>query len=202
MEKIRVGFTVDHTFRNLYGKIKDLYERYYIEELVGEIPDEELPRLTLPINTNNLMNHIPFTSEEEMFEFIFSEFPLEIFGYSKEVEKGSIMEFNSWSKKYSEKFDIFLISNEIDRTKPSTLFFLSKLGFQGDKIIFINDSVDIWEYCDILITSNELNNKKPDGKHLFIVDRLFNRQIEDGIRVSSLFEFFDLNLDTVTNNKN
>ena len=124
MEKIRVGFTVDHTFRNLYGKIKDLYERYYIEELVGEIPDEELPRLTLPINTNNLMNHIPFTSEEEMFEFIFSEFPLEIFGYSKEVEKGSIMEFNSWSKKYSEKFDIFLISNEIDRTKPSTLFFL------------------------------------------------------------------------------
>ena len=202
MEKIRVDFTVDHTFRNLYGKIKDLYERYYIEELVGEIPDEELPRLTLPINTNNLMNHIPFTSEEEMFEFIFSEFPLEIFGYSKEVEKGSIMEFNSWSKKYSEKFDIFLISNEIDRTKPSTLFFLSKLGFQGDKIIFINDSVDIWEYCDILITSNELNNKKPDGKHLFIVDRLFNRQIEDGIRVSSLFEFFDLNLDTVTNNKN
>jgi len=203
MEKIKIGISIDHTFRNIYGKIKDIYQKVHIEDLVGEVSEEELPKIKLPINTPDIMNHIPFENEEEMMDFIFQEYPLEIFGYSKEVEKGSMITFNEWAKENKELFDIFLISNEVDRTKSSTLFFLAKLGFQGEKIIFIDDNVDIWEYCDILVTCNEIKNKIPDGKQLFIVDRLFNRDIKIGKRVSSLYEFFEINLEPyLVNNDN
>jgi hypothetical protein len=195
MRKIVIGITIDHTFRNIYGKILDLYQKFYIDEPEKESVENETefirPVLTLPISTNNLMNHIPFESIEDMNDFIFSEFPLEIFGYSKESEPGSVQMFNIWIQDLLSNVDVVLISNEASRTKPATLFFLSKTGFEGNNIKFIDDTIDIWKICDILITSGEAKTKKPHNKKLIIIEKEHNKHLTGNITFKSIFDIFE-----------
>lgn len=196
MKKITIGFTVDHTFRNIYGKIVDLYKKYNIEEAALEASESNRefipPELNLPINTSNLMNHIPFESVEAMNDFIFSEFCPEIFAYSKESEPGSIQVFNDWMINLPKNVEVLLVSNEVGRTKPSTLFFLSKTGFEGNNIKFITDNVDIWKLCDILVTSGDINIKlsKPKNKKLIIINKEHNKGLTGDMNFNSLFDFF------------
>jgi hypothetical protein len=203
MKKIVIAFTVDHVFRNIYGKIVDLYKKYYIDEPTYDATEngEEFtaPELKLPINTNDLMNHIPFKCPDDMEDFIFSEFPLEIFGYSKESESGSIQMFNYWYQNLPENIDVILTSNEIGRTKPSTLFFLSKTGFEGNNIKFIGDNIDIWSLCDILVTSSEVKTVKPKNKKLIIIEREHNKQLNGDMKYNNLFDFYNDDISNIIN---
>jgi hypothetical protein len=200
MKKIIVGITLDHTFRNVYGKIVELYRKHNIDlpKAEAEDNDEEFtaPVLNLPINTNDLMNHIPFESVEEMNDFIFSEFALEIFGHAKETEPGSMQMFNSWVYDLPAEFEVVLISNEIGRTKAATFFFLSKTGFEGNNIKFIDDTIDIWEICDILITSSEIKTLKPKNKKLIIIERPYTKTLSGDKKLQSLFDLFTLDMST------
>jgi len=193
-KKTTIAFTIDHTFRDVFGKIVKLYNKFYVDE--PEIEAQETnsdftaPILTLPITSTNLMNHIPFESTEAMEDFIFVEFPLEIFGYANESESGIIRAFNMWIESLPENINVILISNEIGRTKPSTLFFLSKTGSECNTVTFIDDNVNIWDYCDTLVTSGEVKTKKPRCKKLIIIDKPFNQQLTGDIRYNSLFDLF------------
>jgi hypothetical protein len=59
-----------------------------------------------------------------------------------------------------------LISNQIGKTKPATLFFISKFGCEIDRVIFFNklNQNKIWDEFDVLITADpellEQNNNK------------------------------------------
>jgi hypothetical protein len=218
MEKIRIGITIDHVFRNVYSRIVELYKKHYIEipqdeadDNVGFItqfePDESgytqsvqvkfiPPVLNLPILSNNLLDHIPFSNIEEMNDFIFSEFSLEIFGYAKESESGSMIMFNNWISELPENVEVILISNEISKTKSATLFFLSKTGFEGKNIKFISDSIDIWEICDILVTSSDVKYLKPTDKTMIIIEKEYNKNLTGDIKFPSLLDFLetDINL--------
>jgi len=223
MEKIKIGITIDHVFRNVYGKIVELYRKHYIdlpkeeaEDNDGFITQFEInesgttavqvqfvpPVLNLPITSNNLMEHLPFKDEHEMNEFISEEFPLEIFGYAKEMEPGSMTVFNDWLTKLPSYVEVILISNEISKTKPATLFFLSKTGFEGNNIKFIDDSIDIWEICDILITSSEVKHLKPTNKKMIVIEREHNKTLTGDMKFSSLFELFEANIMDVIENNN
>ena len=210
MKKIIIGITLDHVFRNIHGRIIDLYKKYNIEIPQAEAEDNEIefvpPVLNLPITSSNLLDHIPFIDDEDMNDFIFSEFPLEIFGYSKEMEPGSMNVFNNWIYELPNDVEVVLISNEVSKTKPATLFFLSKTGFEGNNIKFIDDSIDIWEICDILITSSEIKYLKPKDKKLVIIEREHNKNLTGDIIFKSLFDLFDLNIleliDSVRSNQN
>ena len=195
MEKVRIVITIDHVIRNLYGRIVELYTKHYIElpkeQAMIEGYDFESPELNLPIKSHNLCDHIPFDDEEHMLDFIFSEFPLEIFGHAKESEQKSMMMLNEWIEDHPQ-FEIRLVSNEVERTKPSTLFFLSKIGCQVDNITFIDDNVDIWNYCDILITSSEPKNPKPECKKLILVQKPFNKGVKANIVLRSFVDLFDI----------
>ena len=195
MKKITIGITIDHTFRNIYGKMIDLYQKFYIDEPSDEAIDNGTefikPIINRQIDTNNIMNHIPFKDNEEMEDFIFSEFPLEIFGYSKESETGSIPMFNSWINNLPSNIEVVLISNEVSRTKPATLFFLSKTGFEGNNIKFIDDTIDIWNLCDILITCGETKTIKPRNKRLIIIEKDYNKDITADIKFKSIFDIFE-----------
>ena len=198
MKKTIIGITIDHIFRDTYGRIIELYKKHYIEEPKDQAEENETeftpPVLNLPITSTNLMDHIPFENIEELNDFIFSEFSLEIFGYSKESEPGSIQVFNSWLQDLPSNFEVILLSNEVGRTKPATLFFLSKTGFEGNNIKFIDDTIDIWENCDILITSSETKWLKPKNKKLIIIEKEFNKQLTGDLKFTSLFDLFDIGI--------
>lgn len=201
-KKIRIGITVDHVFRNTYGRIVDLYKKYNIEIPQIEAEDDELeftpPVLNLPITSNNLMDHIPFENDEDMNDFIFSEFPFEIFGASKETEDGSMLSFNCWLSELPDNIEVTLISNEVAKTKSATLFFLSKTGFEGNNIKFIDDSIDIWGICDILVTSSETKHLKPLNKKMIIIDRVHNKNLIGDEKYPSLYDFFETNINKIT----
>ena len=202
MEKIRIGFTLDHTFRNIYGRIIDLYKKHHIE--IPAIEAEENPKLdednnpipfvppvlNLPISSNRLMEHIPFTNEDEMNEFIFSEFAWEIFGGAKETEPGAMMVFNDWFYKLPENVDVIFFSNDVGKNKSATLFFLSKTGFEGNNIKFIDDTIDIWDFCDILITSSEPKVLKPKDKKLIMIERGHNKELTGDLKFETLYDVF------------
>lgn len=206
MEKIKIGITIDHVFRNIYGRIIDLYKKHYIEIPKLEAEDSETeftaPVLNLPITSNNLLEHIPFENTDELNDFIFSEFPLEIFGYSKEIEQGSMLMFNEWLSSLPDNIEVILFSNEVSRTKPATLFFLSKIGFEGNNIKFIDDTIDIWEICDILITSSEPHFLKPKEKKLIIIEREHNKQLTGDIKFQSIFDFFEKDINQIIEKNN
>ncbi len=205
MVKIVIGITLDHTFRNIHSRIIELYKKHNIEIPQAEAEDNEqefiAPVLNLPINTNDLMNHIPFKDTEEMNDFIFSEFSLEIFGYSKESEPGSMQMFNTWIHDLPSNIEVVLISNEIGRTKPATFFFLSKTGFEGNNIKFIDDTIDIWETCDILITSCEVKTPKPTNKKLIIVEKEHNKNLTGDLKIQSLFDLFTTDISELIKKK-
>jgi hypothetical protein len=213
MKKIIIAFTIDHVFRNVYGRIVDLYKKYYIELPQSEADDNDgfltkfeldesgytksvqvqfvPPTLNLPITSNNLINHIPFKDVDEMNDFISSEFPLEIFGYSKEIEPGTMNIFNNWLTELPSNVEVVLISNEISKTKPATLFFLSKTGFEGNNIKFIDDKTNIWDLCDILVTSSEVKHLKPKDKKMIVIKREFTENLTCDLNFYSLFDFFE-----------
>jgi hypothetical protein len=143
------------------------------------------------------MEHIPFKDVDEMNDFIFCEFPLEIFGHAKETESGSMMAFNYWLQELPDNVEVVLISNEISKTKSATLFFLSKIGFEGNNIKFISDSVDIWKICDILITSSEVKYSKPSNKKMIIIEREHNKTLTGDMKFSSLFDVFKTDINKI-----
>lgn len=219
MKKTTIAFTIDHVFRNVYDRIVDLYKKHNIEIPQSEADDNDglvtkfeinesgqtqaveyvfvPPVLKLPITSNDLLQHIPFNNIDDMNDFIFSEFPLEIFGYSKEFESGSIVAFNYWLQELPKNVEVVLISNETSKTKPATLFFLSKTGFEGDNIKFISDSIDIWNLCDILITGGEIKNSTPDNKKMIIIEREYNKNLTGDMKFSSIFDFFDTKIEVI-----
>lgn len=219
MKRTVIGLNLDHVFRNVYDRIVNLYKKYYIELPQTEADDNDgfitkfevdesgytqsvqvqfiPPEMTLPITSTNLMNHIPFKDVEEMNDFIFSEFPLEIFGNSQETESGSMMAFNYWLQELPENVEVVLISNEIAKTKSATLFFLSKTGFEGNNIKFISDNIDIWEICDILITCSEVKHLKPNNKKMIVIERKYNKTLTGDMKFSSLFDFFDTDINQI-----
>jgi len=213
MSKITIGINIDHVFRNVYGRIVTLYRKHNIEQPQAEADDNDgfltkfelnesghtqsvqvrftPPVLNLPITSTNLLEHIPFKDADEMNDFIFSEFPVEIFGYAKEMESGSMVMFNDWLYKLPENIEVTLISNEISKTKSATLYFLSKTGFEGNNIKFIDDSIDIWKMCDILITCGEVKYIKPQNKKMIIIEREHNKNLTGDMKFPSLFDLLE-----------
>ena len=56
---------------------------------------------------------------------------MRIFGYSNECEEGASFMVNELYKKYRDRHHIVIFSNEIEKSKPATLMFLSENGYLG-----------------------------------------------------------------------
>ena len=87
-----------------------------------------------------------------------------------------------------------IVSDEIGRSKPSSLFFLSKFGCLLEKIIFYSETTknSMWDEIDILLTSNPtLLLNKPLNKIVVKYETNFNKDIESEHTITSLSEFED-----------
>jgi hypothetical protein len=79
-----------------------------------------------------------------------------IFGHASSTEMTSFIYLNDFYTKNREKHDIYIISDEIGKSKPATLFFLSKFGCLIEKIIFYSEQTKdkILNEFDLIVTSN------------------------------------------------
>jgi hypothetical protein len=167
--------------------------RSYIEQLVNTYDKYIAPcDLTVDDVTNfNLIEFFKFDDINKLNSFLYLEAPLEIFGHADQMSDGLMNQFNHFLMdiKDDEEHEIELVSREIDKSIPSTYFFLSKTGCKADKLRFVKHNTDEWGYADILITANPIAlENKPSGKISVKVKTSYNTSATADFEVESILD--------------
>jgi hypothetical protein len=167
---IRLAIEIDGVLRDTYSKIEYLYQKYFIDEL--ELVDEDFKyEITEPYTTPDYKNHFAFKNDEEYASFIYEEFAMQIFGHAPSTTMSTFYDLKDLQINLEQDIELTLISEQIGKTKPSTLFFISKFGCEVDKIIFYNKNTidNIWNEFDVLVAASPKllsnNSNKPTIKY-------------------------------------
>lgn len=186
---IRVAIEIDGVLRDTYAKLEQVYQKFLIDEL--ELVDEDFKfEIKKPFSTKNFDEHFMFKTDEEFFTFVYEEFAMEIFGHSPSSELSTFIDLQDLQIKFQNEIEWVFVSEQIGKTKPATLFFISKFGCDVDKVVFFNKKTieKIWNEFDVLIASspNLLDNKglKPTIKY----ERTYNLDINVNYTISNLKE--------------
>jgi hypothetical protein len=148
-----------------------------------------------PIDSYELKNHFKFQSDEELFSFMFEDFPMQLFGHAGSTETFTFNDLNEFYLKNRDEYEIYIISDEIGKSKPATLFFLSKFGCLIENIKFYSNATleDMWNTIDVLLTSNpNLLTDVPQNKTTIQYLTDYNRNIECENKIEKLGDFDEL----------
>ena len=142
-----------------------------------------------PVTSLDLGSHFSFPSKDELYSFMYEEYTMELFGHAPSTEMLSFNILNDIYYNLRDSYDLMIVSDEIGRSKPSSLFFLSKFGCLVEKVFFYSEITknNMLDEVDILLTANpDLLLNKPDNKIIikFITD--YNKNIKSEYEISSL----------------
>lgn len=168
--------------------------RSYIEQLVYTYNKYIAPSdLTVDDVTNfNLIEFFKFEDINRLNSFLYLEAPLEIFGHADQMSDGLMNQFNHFLMeiKDDEEHEIELVSREVDKSIPSTFFFLSKTSCKADKLRFVKHNDEEWGDADVLITANPLSlENKPTGKISVKVKASYNKDASADYEIESILDF-------------
>ena len=190
---MRIGIEINGVLRNTLGKLGQTYQKYLIDKTEGIEYEEDFKyEIIEPIENIEVKKHFKFRDDNEMYSFLYEEFPMEIFGHSQSSEYTTFNDLNDLYMKFRDKHDILIVSDEIGKSKPATLFFLSKFGCLVEKIKFYSNITieSMWDEVDLLLTSNPtLLLECPKDKLIIKFETEYNKNIESFHTISSLREF-------------
>ena len=132
---MRIAIEINGVLRDTVKKIEQVYEKFYVENILNEKRDFEYEILS-PITSLRLQDHLKFKDDDELYDFLYTEHCMEIFGHAPSTEYSSFIDLNDFYVDMRDNHDILLISDEIGKSKPATLFFLSKFDCQIENIVF------------------------------------------------------------------
>lgn len=177
----RIGITLNEVIRDFIGQLKYVYGKYYNKDLEGVEVDEW-----------DLLKYFKFPSEKKLNQFLYSEAPMEIFAHADQLHRniGPILNRFIADVNDYEEHEIFIISRDAHKSRPSTLFFLSKLGFTGNNLKFVTDTTKKWDGIDMLVTANPLAlEAKPEGKISVKINTSYNKDTEADFELDSILDF-------------
>lgn len=208
---MKIGIDVNGVLRDTLGKFDQLYEKHLIEkqsdEVLGQTYELDMSGNTSLIESDvesfeykkisdvtslNLQNHYSFKNDEELFSFLYEEYAMELFGHAPSTEMTSFNMLNDLYYELRDENELTIVSNEIGKSKPSTLFFLSKFGCLIERVFFFSEVTknNMWKEIDILLTANpDLLLEKPQDKIVIKYNTIYNKHIESEHEVNSLSEF-------------
>lgn len=191
--KFRIGFDINGVLRNTIGKIEQTYEKFYLLETDGIEEDDSFNyEMNLPVTSLDLKEHFKFKDDEELYSFLYEEFAMEIFGHAQSSEYSTFNDLQQIYLNYRDENDLIIVSDEISKSKPATLFFLSKFICQIEKIKFFSNLTinSMWDEIDILLTSNpSLLLNKPSDKIVVKYETEYNKNVESEHTIKTLKEF-------------
>jgi hypothetical protein len=214
----RVGIEINGVLRDTVVKFTELYEKHMIDKNHYESTDktyqiefsgdtEEILELNentndnkfeykilSPVTSLDLENHFLFKDKDELYSFMYEDYTMELFGHAPSTEMMTFNLLNDIYYNLRDTHDLIIVSDEIGRSKPSSLFFLSKFGCLVEKIFFYSEITknNMWNDIDILLTANpNLLLNKPSNKIVIKYITHFNKDIESEYSISSLSEFED-----------
>jgi hypothetical protein len=205
---MRIAIDINGVLRDTIGKFKYVYEKHLIDsgndyviptytlDMSGntELQEEQTLfeyKILSPITSLNLQEHFAFQSEEEFYSFMYEEYCMEIFGHSPSVEMTTFNDLNEIYIDLRNQLDFIIISDEIGKSKPASLFFLSKFGCELEKVVFYSNITfnSIWNEFDILLTANpNLLLNHPKDKTVIKFETEYNQDIKKYYSIKKLKE--------------
>jgi hypothetical protein len=186
---MKIGIDLNNVLRDTLKKIEQVYERWFIEQPNEE--DDFKYEIKSPVESLDLMSHLSFRDEEHLYDFLYKDFTMEIFGHAGSVEMTTMNDLNDFYLNLREKHDIIIVSDEIGKSKPATLFFISKFGCLIETIKFYSEQTkkDMWDSVDILLTANpELLLNRPSKKMVIKYETSFNNNIHTEHTITKMKE--------------
>jgi hypothetical protein len=189
---MRIGIEMNGVLRDTILKFRQLYEKFLIDPQIDEINQEGFKyEIKEPINSLDLSKHFIFPSEDEFYSFMYEEHPMEIFGHSPSVEISTMNILNEVYYDLRDNHDLLIVSDEIGKSKPASLFFLAKFGCLLEKVKFYSETTlnSMWDEVDILLTANpNLLLNKPEDKIVIKFETDYNKEIDTQFKIKSLSE--------------
>lgn len=175
---ITIAIELNNVIRNFNKQLLKYYQRDYQNDLDIDKIDE--------INENVIEKYIKFDSKRDLKEFIYIDYPYELFGCAKPMSKNLATNINLWMENIGniENEDIRVIYfslHEEALTIQSSYFFLSKIGTRVREVIFPNNIEELNNKCDVVISSNNdvLNWAKENEKLPIKVSTNWNLSDDD-----------------------
>ena len=206
---MRIGIEINGVLRDTIGKFKQIYEKEYLgSEVIEQISatyeldmsgnTEEIVafkpfkyQILSEVDSLELGNHFSFQSKEELYSFMFEEYVMELFGHAQSTEYTTFNDLNELYLKLRDTHELIIVSDEIGKSKPASLFFLSKFGCLFEKVVFYSNSTinSMWNEIDLLLTANpNLLLNHPSDKLLIKFDTVYNKNISSENSISSIKE--------------
>ena len=187
---MKICFTLDDVIRaktRQFGKI-----------LAKSRGQDESELENIEITTNNLCQVFGFESVQEYQEFLYKDYPFEVFAEAPVMERMLDKRFNLWTLDIENKEgceDIeFMLANpfEFNASIGYTCFFLSQIATRIREFYFPKNSSDIWNKCDVLVTADpKLLAEKPEGKKSVKIEAPYNKDSEADLTYESLAKLIE-----------
>jgi len=187
---MRIGIEINGVLRDTLKKIQQEYEKWYIDNPFKEEDEFEYEVLS-DVTSLDIGKHLKFKDENELYDFLYKEHTMEIFGHAGSVEPSGLLDLNDFYLDMRDNHDIIVVSDEIGKSKPASLFFISKFGCLVESVKFYSESTinSLWDSIDILLTANpKLLLNHPKNKILIKFNTVYNSEIESEFNISSLKE--------------
>jgi len=208
---MKIAFDLNGVIRDVFLKAEQVYTKFYLEDKEDEIITEydestgewsEINNndgfsyeLNLPITSMNLIEHFKFKTSEDLYNFFYVDFPMQIFGHSPSMENNTFNVLNDYYESLRDNNEIFVISDEIGKSKPATLFFLSKYGCLVENIKFYSKItlLNTFDEFDVIITSNpDLLELKSKDKIIIKVNTTYNSDFNSNYNINEITELSDV----------
>ena len=174
---IRVAIELNDVVRNINKQILKYYQKDFDPSLdLDEIDDKDDP-----------FKYAKFDSKKAKNEFLYIDYPYEVFGCAKTMSKGLQTEMTYWLSNLTNYEEdevkiIFYSLNEESLTIQSTYFFLSKIGTRVREVIFPRSIDELKDACDIVITANkDVIDALKDSKYTILINNSRNSDYKDKV---------------------
>jgi len=191
---MRIAIELNGVLRDTLKKIQEQYEKWYIENPFREEEEEKSEfeyKVISDLTTLNIKEHLTFKDENDLYDFLYKEHTMEIFGHAGSMEVSSMMDFNDFYLDIRDEHDVLIISDEIGKSKPASLFFISKFGCLVETVKFYSESTinSMWDSIDVLLTANpKLLLDHPQSKIVIKYDTSYNKNVKVEHSIASLKE--------------
>ena len=186
---MRIGIELNGVLRDTLKKIQQEYEKWYLENPFKEDEEKSEYEVISNLTTLDIRSHLKFKDDDELYDFLYKEHTMEIFGHAGSIETSSMMDFNDFYLDMRDNHDILIVSDEMGKSKPASLFFISKFGCLVETVKFYSESTInlLWDSVDILLTANpKLLLNYPKDKTVIKYETSYNTDVDVEYSITTL----------------
>lgn len=190
---MRIGIELNGVLRDTLKKIQQEYEKWYIDSssIEDDSEDKFEYEVMSDLTTLDIASHLKFKDENDLYDFLYKEHTMEIFGHAGSVESSGMMDLNDFYLDTRDNHDMIIVSDEIGKSKPASLFFISKFGSLVESVKFYSESTikSLWDSVDVLLTANpKLLLNHPENIKVIKFNTSYNSDIKTEHSISTIKE--------------